>query len=78
MGYLERFEEALGTRLGEREGSVTPQSETQGKIDSYVARARETLPNAARRGKSSLVGFRESRQEIASGLDLTAVMDLRG
>jgi len=47
-------------------------------VDSYIVRARETLPNTARREESSLVGFRESRREIASGLDLTAVTDLRG
>jgi len=47
-------------------------------IGSYVVRARETSPNTARKGKSSPVGFRESRREMASGLDLTAVTDLRG
>jgi len=57
---------------------VTPQSGTPERMDSYVVRARKTLPNTARRGKSSPVSFRESRWEIASGLDLTAVTDLRG
>jgi len=51
---------------------------TPGKLDSDVVRAREALPNTARRRESSPVSFRESRREIASGLDLTAVTDLRG
>jgi len=29
--------------------AVTPQSGTPGKVDSYVVRARETLPNTARK-----------------------------
>jgi len=67
------------TKLRRGGGSVTPQSGTPGKIDSYVARAHETLPKYRSKGrKSSPVGFRESRGEIASRLDLTAVMDLRG
>ena len=39
------------------------------RVDSYVVRARETLPNTARRGESSLVGFRESGREISPELE---------
>ena len=67
---------SFGTKLGRGGGSVTPQSGTPGKIDSYVVRARKTLPLTG--GKSSPVGFRESRREITLELDLTAVTDLRG
>jgi len=35
---------------------------------SYIASTRETLLKAARRGKSSPVGFRESRWEISPEL----------
>ena len=45
---------------------------------SYIVRARETLLKPLKEGKSSPAGFRESRREIASGLDLTAVADLKG
>ena len=45
---------------------------------SYIVRARETLLRPLEEEKSSPVGFRESRREIALGLDHTAVTDLRG
>jgi len=51
------------------EGDVTPQTGIQGqRVYSYIVRARETLPNTAQRGKSSLVGLRESRREISQEL----------
>jgi len=40
---------SFGTQLRGGGGSVTPQSRTQGKIDSYVVRPRETLPNTIRK-----------------------------
>jgi len=67
-----------GRGLGRGEVVLHLSPELGEGVDSYIVSARETLPNTARREESSLVGFRESRREIASGLDLTAVTDLRG
>jgi len=78
-GYFgKRNIHSFGTKLRRGGGSVTPQSGTPERIVSYVVRARETLPNTARRRKSSPVGFRESRREIALVLDLMAITDIRG
>jgi len=58
--HRQRNEHSFGIKLRRGGSSVTPQSETSGRIDSYVVRACETLPNTARKEGSQAQPASES------------------